>query len=79
MFKTVGQYSKFIVAVLGAVAVGLTTFAHGAPWAATLISAISAISVYLVPNATPPVVVAKTEPVSLVHPADGTMSPPVTN
>ena len=50
-FTSVAKYSKFIVAVLGAVSVGLTTFEHGQPWVATVLSGISAVLVYLVPNA----------------------------
>jgi hypothetical protein len=44
------QYSKFIIAALGALSVGLTTFGHGQPWIATTLAVISAVSVYLVPN-----------------------------
>jgi hypothetical protein len=71
LLTRLAQYNKFTVAILGAVAVGLSTFGHGQPWIATLLSAISAISVYLVPN--------KPAPAVVVHPADGTMSPPVSN
>jgi hypothetical protein len=53
MFKNIGQYSKFIVAVLGAVGVGITTFGHNAPWTTTALSVIAAVSVYLVPNKQP--------------------------
>jgi len=49
------KYNKFIVAVLGAVSVGLTSFEHGQPWVATVLSAISAVLVYLVPNKQPPI------------------------
>lgn len=62
MLKNAGQYSKFVVSVLGTVAVALTTFAHNATWVPVVLSAISAISVYLVPNSTPPVAAAKPNP-----------------
>jgi hypothetical protein len=48
------RYAKFIVAVLGAVAVGITAFAHTAAWAPTVLSVMSAVSVWLVPNAPAP-------------------------
>jgi hypothetical protein len=48
---SVGKYSKFIVSVLGTVAVGLSAFGHNATWVPLALSAISAVSVYLVPNA----------------------------
>ena len=47
----IAQYAKFIVAVLGAISVAITTFAHTAAWAPTALSIIAAISVYLIPNA----------------------------
>jgi len=78
MIQSIGQYSKFIVSILGTAAVAITTFGHNASWAPVVLSAISAISVYLVPNAAPPIAV-KGEPVVVVHPTDGTMSPPVSN
>lgn len=59
MFKNVGQYSKFVVAVLGAVGVGVTTFGHNAPWVATVLAVVSAVATYLVPNTTPATLVAK--------------------
>jgi phosphate/sulfate permease len=46
----IAKYNKFIVAVLGAVSVGLTSFEHGQPWVATVLGGISAVLVYLVPN-----------------------------
>jgi hypothetical protein len=51
LIKAITKYNKFIVAVLGAVSVGLTSFEHGQPWVATVLSGISAVLVYLVPNA----------------------------
>lgn len=49
--SSIGQYNKFIVAVLGAIAVGITTFGGSGATVSTVLSAISAISVWLVPNA----------------------------
>jgi hypothetical protein len=43
-------YNKFIIAALGAAGVAASTFGHAQPWIATVVSALSAISVYLVPN-----------------------------
>lgn len=48
----VGQYSKFIVALFGAVVTSLTTYYGGNPphWLSLVISAATAATVYLVPN-----------------------------
>jgi hypothetical protein len=46
----VGQYSKFIVAFIGAVTVGLTTFFPAASWEPTVAAVLSALAVYLIPN-----------------------------
>jgi asparagine N-glycosylation enzyme membrane subunit Stt3 len=50
--NNIGKYNKFITALLTAVSVGVTTFAHTAAWAPTVLAAIGAITVYLVPNST---------------------------
>jgi hypothetical protein len=71
LLTKLARYNKFIVAVLGAISVGLTTFGHGQPWIATLLSAISAISVYFVPNKQPTVPVG---PVSMELPIPIVMS-----
>jgi len=60
-------YSKFIIALLGAVSVALTTFAGGAHWANAIISLISAVLVYIVPNKPKPSVSA-TQDVHVVTP-----------
>jgi hypothetical protein len=62
LFTMLARYNKFIVAVLGAVSVGLTTFGHGQPWVTTVLSVISAVLVYLVPNKQPST--ARTRPTS---------------
>jgi uncharacterized membrane protein YjjP (DUF1212 family) len=51
MLANIGQYSKFIVAVLGAISTGVTTFGHNSPLTSTIVAAIAAVVVYLVPNA----------------------------
>jgi hypothetical protein len=53
LLLNVGKYNKFIVAVLTAVSVGVTTFSGTAAWAPTVLAGIGAIVTYLVPNATP--------------------------
>jgi hypothetical protein len=50
MFNNIGQYSKFIVAVLGAISTGVTTFGHNSPMTSTVVAAIAAVVVWLVPN-----------------------------
>ena len=69
---SIGQYAKFIIAVLGAASVSITTFAGTAAWAPTALSIISAILVYLVPNA-PKTVAPPVQPVPPVgpHTSDG--------
>lgn len=70
------KYNKFIVAVLGAVSVGLTSFQHGQPWVATVLSGISAVLVYLVPNKQPVTPVARAE--KTLNPTTTTPWPPTT-
>jgi hypothetical protein len=48
------QYNKFIVALLGTISAGLTTWANGAHWANTIIAGITALLVYLIPNVPKP-------------------------
>lgn len=47
-----GTASKFLVAIMGAVSVGLTSYFSSAAWEPAALSAIAAVMVYLVPNAT---------------------------
>jgi uncharacterized membrane protein YjjP (DUF1212 family) len=72
------QYNKFIVAILGAVSAGLTTWANGAHWADTLIAGITAILVYLVPNAPKPAVPVPTVPPTTPGTYSTTVVTPVT-
>lgn len=46
----VGSYSKFIVSILGAVATSLQTYYGTQHWVLVLIAALTAVTVYLVPN-----------------------------
>lgn len=50
MPKNIGAYSKFIVAVLGAVASSLATYYPSRPWVPVVLSVCAAVSVLLVPN-----------------------------
>lgn len=51
----INAYLKFIVALLGAAGTALTgIWPTGAHWTATIVAAITAILVYLVPNTPPP-------------------------
>ena len=57
-----GTASKFLVSVMGAISVGLTSYYSSAQWEPAALAAVGAILVYLVPNAskapaptTPPV------------------------
>jgi hypothetical protein len=48
-----GKASKFIVAVLGTISAGLTTYYHGSPksnWVPIVVEGITALGVYLIPN-----------------------------
>lgn len=50
--NSVGQYSKFIVALFGALVNGLTTYYAGSPphWLPLVITLGTAVTVFLVPN-----------------------------
>jgi hypothetical protein len=48
-----GTASKFVVSVLGAVATSLSTYYSADHWSTIVIAAITALSVYLVPNSKP--------------------------
>lgn len=63
MLANVGKYSKFIVAILGALSSSLQIAYGGEKWVAIVVAVAAAVSVYLVPNVTPVAV----EPVKDVH------------
>lgn len=46
----VGQYSKFIVAMIGAISAGLSTEFPASHWVPVVVTVLSAIAVYLIPN-----------------------------
>ena len=50
MLKNTGQYNKFIVVLLGTAASGLQQYYGNAHWTSIVISGITALSVFLVPN-----------------------------
>jgi hypothetical protein len=54
MFKNYTNYSKFIVALLGAAGTALETQFPGNHWSAGVISGITAVLVWLVPNTPKP-------------------------
>lgn len=48
------QYLKAIVAIIGAIAIGLQTAFPSSHWATTITAAITSALVFLTPNAGPP-------------------------
>jgi len=62
------QYSKLIVAILGAAGVALETAFPAAHWTQTVTAAVGAFLVYLVPNAAAPVKAAAPAPVAPADP-----------
>lgn len=50
--NSVGQYSKFIVALFGALVTGLTSYYAGSPphWLSLVVALGTAVTVFLVPN-----------------------------
>lgn len=45
-----GKYAKFIISILGTVMSGLTTYYGTASWEPFAVAALTAATVYLVPN-----------------------------
>jgi len=50
LLTKLAAYNKFIIAVLGAAGVTASSLGHAQPWIATVVSILTAASVYLVPN-----------------------------
>lgn len=50
MLKNSGTINKFLVALMGTVGTGLTTYYGTAKWLPAVLAGISALAVYLVPN-----------------------------